>query len=170
MLYRAVFSFIIGGIYFELQSPGVGFALAVSILGALLYFAPLYLEGLAANWEVLVFIAGIGLLLVEMFAIPGFGVAGISGIILMIAGLALSLIDNVIFDFTGIPFIEIFKAYGIEITRPYRSNFISENMKNFRNVNNIYKKILTITVNNEIEGYFFKNLNLAITHYKTRVT
>jgi membrane-bound serine protease (ClpP class) len=102
---------IIGGIYFELQSPGVGFALIVSIIGALLYFAPLYLEGLAANWEVLVFIAGVGLLLVEMFAIPGFGVAGIGGIILMIVGLALSLVDNVIFDFTGIPFIEIFKAF-----------------------------------------------------------
>jgi membrane-bound serine protease (ClpP class) len=104
---------IIGGIYFELQSPGVGFPLAASVLGALLYFAPLYLEGLAANWEVLVFIAGVGLLLVEMFAIPGFGIAGIGGIILMIVGLSLSLIDNVIFDFSNVPFIDIFKAFTL---------------------------------------------------------
>jgi membrane-bound serine protease (ClpP class) len=47
---------IIGGIYFEFQSPGIGFPVAMAILGALLYFAPLYLEGLAANWEIIIFI------------------------------------------------------------------------------------------------------------------
>ena len=38
---------IIGGIYFELQTPGVGFPLVVALLGAILFFAPHYLEGLA---------------------------------------------------------------------------------------------------------------------------
>ncbi len=85
---------IIGGIYFELQSPGIGFALVVAILGAILYFAPLYLEGLAANWEILIFVIGVILVMLEIFAIPGFGVAGISGIILIVAGLSLSMIDN----------------------------------------------------------------------------
>jgi membrane-bound serine protease (ClpP class) len=95
---------IIGGIYFELQSPGVGFALGASIVAALLYFAPLYLEGMAENWELVLFIVGIILVMVEIFAIPGFGVAGIAGIIAMITGLTLSLIDNVVFEdpeFTG---------------------------------------------------------------------
>jgi len=91
---------IIGGIYFEMQSPGIGFALLVSVLAALLYFAPLYLEGLAAHWEIGLFIAGIILILLEVFIIPGFGVAGISGIIFVIAGLALSLVMNDWFDFT----------------------------------------------------------------------
>lgn len=40
---------IVGGIYFELQTPGIGFALVVAILGAVLYFAPLYIEGVAAK-------------------------------------------------------------------------------------------------------------------------
>lgn len=102
---------IIGGIYFELQSPGVGFPILASVIGALLYFSPLYLEGLAENWEILVFVIGILLVILEMFIIPGFGVAGISGIVLIITGLALSLVGNVIFDFTNIPFIEIFKAF-----------------------------------------------------------
>jgi len=95
---------IIGGIYFELQSPGIGFALAASIVAALLYFAPLYLEGMAENWELLLFIVGVILIMVEIFAIPGFGVAGVAGIIAMITGLTLSLVDNVVFedkDFTG---------------------------------------------------------------------
>ena len=95
---------IIGGIYFELQSPGVGFALGASIVAALLYFAPLYLEGMAENWELVLFIVGIILIMVEIFAIPGFGIAGVAGIIAMITGLTLSLIDNVVFEdpeFTG---------------------------------------------------------------------
>jgi hypothetical protein len=40
-------------LYFEMQTPGIGFPLGVAILAAVLYFAPLYLEGLAANWEIL---------------------------------------------------------------------------------------------------------------------
>jgi membrane-bound serine protease (ClpP class) len=90
---------IIGGIYFEIQSPGLGLAGLAAVIGALLYFAPLYLEGLAANWEILVFFVGVILLGIEIFALPGFGVAGISGIILMISALILSLVENVGFDF-----------------------------------------------------------------------
>ncbi|HKK67195.1 MAG TPA: hypothetical protein VJ946_03250, partial [Bacteroidales bacterium] len=84
---------IIGGLYFELQSPGIGFPLAVSVAAAILYFAPLYIDGLAANWEILIFIIGIALIAVEIFAIPGFGLAGISGIILALTGLTLSLLE-----------------------------------------------------------------------------
>ena len=90
---------IIGGIYFELQTPGIGFPLAVAVTAALLYFAPLYIEGLAANWEILIFIIGLVLIALEIFVIPGFGIAGVSGIVLVVAGLTLSLIDNVAFDF-----------------------------------------------------------------------
>jgi len=93
---------IIGGIYFELQTPGLGFSIIIAIIAALLYFAPLYLEGLAAHWEILVFIAGIALIAVEIFAIPGFGVAGISGIVFVVTGLTLSLVNNVGFDFTEV--------------------------------------------------------------------
>lgn len=83
---------IIGGIYFELQSPGIGFPLIAAIIGAVLYFAPLYLEGLAANWEILLFVIGIILLIVEIFIIPGFGVLGIAGIICIVFGLTLGLV------------------------------------------------------------------------------
>lgn len=85
---------MISGIYFELQSPGVGLPLAVALLGAALYFAPLYIEGLAANWEILLFVAGIALLLIEILAIPGFGITGIAGIAAATAGLVLALIDR----------------------------------------------------------------------------
>lgn len=90
---------IIGGIYFELQTPGVGFPLGVAIVAAVLYFAPLYLEGLAEHWEILLFLAGLILIAVEIFVLPGFGVAGISGILLVFVALVLSLVENVVFDF-----------------------------------------------------------------------
>ncbi|MDR1402752.1 MAG: nodulation protein NfeD [Tannerellaceae bacterium] len=93
---------IIGGIYFELQTPGIGFPSAAAILAAVMYFAPLYIDGLAQNWEILVFIAGILLVAVEMFVIPGFGVTGIGGIILIITGLILSLLNNLNFNFENV--------------------------------------------------------------------
>ncbi|WP_017258218.1 NfeD family protein [Pedobacter arcticus] len=89
---------MIGGIYFELQTPGIGFALLVAVVAGLLFFAPLYLEGLADNWEILLFLAGIVLLVLEIFLIPGFGVFGIAGIICMVVGLAMSLVMNDFFD------------------------------------------------------------------------
>ncbi len=88
------------GIYYELQSPGLGFPSIIALAAGALYFAPLYLEGLANNWEILMFIIGLGLLLVEIFAIPGFGVAGISGIALIFVSLVLGLVRNVTFDFS----------------------------------------------------------------------
>lgn len=90
---------IVGGIYFELQTPGVGFPLIVAVTACLLYFAPLYLEGVAGNWEIIAFILGLVLLLLEIFVIPGFGIAGVSGIILMIVSLVFAAIDQVSFDF-----------------------------------------------------------------------
>ena len=92
-------TFIFLGIYFELQSPGIGFALVISIIAALLYFAPLYVEGLAANWEILIFVIGLILIALEIFVVPGFGVTGISGILLTFSGLVLSMVNNIGFNF-----------------------------------------------------------------------
>lgn len=85
---------IIGGLYFELQTPGIGFPLAVAILGALLYFSPLYFEGMLQSWEIITFVIGLVLLMLEVFVIPGFGVAGILGIVMMVVGLSFAAIDN----------------------------------------------------------------------------
>jgi membrane-bound serine protease (ClpP class) len=90
------------GLFFELQSPGVGFPLVAAATAAVLYFVPLYIDGLAENWEILVFVVGLILLGLELFVIPGFGVAGILGITFVFIGLVLSLIDNVRFDFSGV--------------------------------------------------------------------
>ncbi|MDR2776328.1 MAG: nodulation protein NfeD [Tannerella sp.] len=104
---------IIGGIYFELQTPGIGFPLVASILAAVLYFAPLYVEGLAANWEILLFVIGVMLVVVEIFVIPGFGVTGIGGMVLMVTGFILALLNNTTFRFDGVSGVEVGRAFMI---------------------------------------------------------
>lgn len=90
---------ILAGIYYEFQAPGTLFPIGASVVAALLYFAPHYLQGLAENWEILLFIVGLILLAVEVFVIPGFGIAGVSGIVFIIMGLSLSLVKSVPSDF-----------------------------------------------------------------------
>ncbi|MFQ3575653.1 MAG: ATP-dependent Clp protease proteolytic subunit, partial [Cytophagales bacterium] len=89
---------IIGGIYFELQTPGIGFALLVAIVAGVLYLVPYYLNGLAQNWEIIILFLGILLIAAEIFVIPGFGVAGILGGIMVALSLALVMLNNDWFD------------------------------------------------------------------------
>lgn len=86
---------MLGGLYFELQSPGIGFPGIVAGIGTMLFFAPLYIMGLAQSWEIVLFFIGVVLIVVEVFVIPGFGVSGLLGISLVIFSLATSLIGNV---------------------------------------------------------------------------
>ncbi|MCK4662156.1 MAG: nodulation protein NfeD [Bacteroidales bacterium] len=116
---------IIGGIYFELQTPGIGFPIAASIIAAILYFAPLYLEGLAENWEIVIFVLGIILVGIEIFAFPGFGVAGISGIILIVTGLTMSMIDNIVFEFETNYFEIIFRSLFVVVLSMFISIILS---------------------------------------------
>lgn len=92
---------IIGGIYYEIRTPGIGVPIAASIIAAVLFFMPLYLEDLAANWEIACFVVGVTLLIFEIFVIPGFGLAGISGIFLVFVSFIFSLVDNFAFDKFG---------------------------------------------------------------------
>lgn len=116
---------IIGGIYFELQTPGIGFPIAASVLAAIVYFMPLYIEGLAEHWEIVIFIVGVILIAVEIFAIPGFGVPGILGIIMIVAGLTLSMTGNIGFDFTGIEITGLVKSFFIVIIAMFLSILLS---------------------------------------------
>jgi len=143
---------IIGGIYFELQSPGIGFPIGASVVAALLYFAPLYIEGLAANWEIIIFVIGVILIAVEIFAIPGFGVAGISGIVLVIAGLVLSMIDNIGLEANSFPAGELISAFFIVII----ASFVSL-------IGSLYPTRLLFSSTNT----FFGGLALAATQEKS---
>jgi membrane-bound serine protease (ClpP class) len=145
---------IIGGIYFELQTPGLGFPSIASVAAALLYFAPLYLEGLAANWEIVIFVVGIILIAVELFAIPGFGIAGISGIILVIVGLTLSLVGNIGFDFRPVDLNQILASFFLVIISIFLAIIVSFFItKSLFSQNKLFGSLALETVQNVEDGY-----------------
>lgn len=86
---------IIGGIFVEIRTPGIGLPLLTALIGALLYFAPGYLGHLVSYWEILLFVTGLALILIEVFVVPGFGVCGIAGIIAVVVSLAFAMVDNI---------------------------------------------------------------------------
>ncbi|MFA5793693.1 MAG: NfeD family protein [Candidatus Brocadiia bacterium] len=77
--------------YSAFQMPGTGLLEAIAVLCFGIIFFSQYLVGLAQVTEILLFILGIGLIGVEIFLLPGFGVAGISGAILIFVSLILSM-------------------------------------------------------------------------------
>ncbi len=101
---------MMGGLYFELQTPGVGFPGTIAAVGAAMFFAPHYMIGLVQSWEIVLFGIGVLLLLAEIFVIPGFGVAGIGGLVLVAGSLFAALIGNVGLAFP--PFAALAPAVG----------------------------------------------------------
>lgn len=144
---------IIGGIYFELQTPGVGFPLAASIIATVLYFIPYYLNGLAENWEIVMFIVGIVLIAAEVFVIPGFGIAGILGLICTLGALILVMLNNDGLDFDFVAPEEIFKAISTTLAGLLGSIIIMF-FGGARLINsNVFKRISLPDVQNKDEGY-----------------
>jgi membrane-bound serine protease (ClpP class) len=107
--------FIIAGIYFEMQSPGLGFAGLAALVSLILYLVPYYLNGLAEYWEIIAFFIGIILIALEIFVIPGFGVTGVSGIIMVIGSLVLIMINNEAFDFEFVRMNDILMALAASL-------------------------------------------------------
>ena len=53
-----------------------------------------FLIGMANWWEIAVFFIGLGLLILEIFVIPGFGIAGITGVLLILFSLVAMMVSN----------------------------------------------------------------------------
>ena len=82
------------GLMAEIKSPGWGIAGTTALIALTLFFGSSYILQLASILEILLFVIGLVLLLTEIFVIPGFGIAGISGIILIFASIFLSLLGS----------------------------------------------------------------------------
>lgn len=81
-----LFILMLLGAYAEFNHPGFGLPGMVALVCLLIFLGAPYLTGLAKVWEILVVLCGAGLLLVEIFLIPGFGVTGIAGVLLILIG------------------------------------------------------------------------------------
>ena len=81
-------------IYVELNSPGLGLPGAIAVIALVILFGSKFLIGMANWWEIAVFILGLGLLILEIFVIPGFGIAGITGVLMIIFSLVAMMVSN----------------------------------------------------------------------------
>jgi len=151
---------ILGGIYFELQTPGVGFPILLALSAALLYFAPLYLEGLASHYEIILFIVGIILVAIELFVIPGFGVTGILGLLFIISGLAIAMVGNEGFDFSGVPYVDLVKAFMIVIIAFFLSLTGSFYLSRKLFTTSRFGELALNTVQNTDEGYTSADIHM----------
>jgi membrane-bound serine protease (ClpP class) len=81
-------------VYMEFNTPGFGIAGGLAIACFAIIFGSHYLIGLTHWWEIGLFVLGLILIGLEIFVIPGFGVAGVSGTICCIIGLMAMVVPN----------------------------------------------------------------------------
>ena len=88
----ATFLLMLGlvGMYIEMKTPGVGVGGVVAALAFLLFFWSKSLEGTATSLEIVMFIGGLVLMLIEIFVVPGVGVFGLTGGLMVIFSLVLA--------------------------------------------------------------------------------
>lgn len=87
-------------LYLEVTSPGFGVPGTIALICFAAVFTASTLIGNMGSLEILMFLAGVVLLLIEIFIIPGFGITGITGIVLILLSLVLSRQNFVIPRFT----------------------------------------------------------------------
>ena len=82
------------GLLVEIKTAGFGLAGAAGLISLALFFGAHLLIGLAGAEDVILVGVGVVLVLVEILAIPGFGIFGIAGIVALLAGLLMAQIGS----------------------------------------------------------------------------
>lgn len=72
------------GLYIEFKTPGFGLPGLLGVLALALFFWGHHIAGLAGMEELVIFLVGLGLILIEIFVLPGFGFPGVLGIMLVV--------------------------------------------------------------------------------------
>ncbi len=85
LLFVGIFMLIL-----EVKIPGTGLSAIISALAFILFFWSRYLTGTADQLEILLFLVGIVCLAMELFVFPGFGVFGMSGIVLILVSIVMA--------------------------------------------------------------------------------
>ncbi len=88
----AIFLLVVGfaALYVELQSPGIGIGGFCAAVCFIIFFWSRFLGGTADWLEVILFLAGVCFLLIEIFVLPGFGIFGLGGGLMVLASIVLA--------------------------------------------------------------------------------
>jgi membrane-bound serine protease (ClpP class) len=107
----------LGGLWLEIKTPGFGIFGILGISCLLLFFFGSHIAGLAGMEDLLLFFAGVILLAVEIFAIPGFGITGIGGLLLIALSLVNAMVEHLPGKLQPVSFSpETFSAPLIKVT------------------------------------------------------
>ncbi|MFG0259490.1 MAG: hypothetical protein ACF8LK_03975, partial [Phycisphaerales bacterium JB041] len=74
-------------LFLEMSHPGVGLPGAIALAALVGLLAPPALIGLASWWEIGAIVGGILLIFFEVFVLPGFGIPGVAGLLLLFGGM-----------------------------------------------------------------------------------
>ncbi len=107
----------IAGIYIEFKTPGFGLPGIVGIAAFALYFLGGYIAGLSGLEWIAVFVVGLVLLALELFAFPGTTALGLIGTLLMLVALLMAMVDV----YPGMPALPTFRMLEL----PLRDLFIA---------------------------------------------
>jgi membrane-bound serine protease (ClpP class) len=84
----------LGGIMYAIKTGHMGMFAAAGLASIIVFFTAQYTADLATAVEVILFLAGVAFILAEVFLIPGFGVVGILGAVMVVASLFLALVGD----------------------------------------------------------------------------
>jgi membrane-bound serine protease (ClpP class) len=85
LLFVGIFMLIL-----EVKMPGVGLPAIASVVAFVLFFWSRFLSGTADQLEILLFVVGLACLGLELFVFPGFGVFGVSGVLLILVSIVMA--------------------------------------------------------------------------------
>src|SRR5690606_15667467 len=74
-------------LFIEMTHPGLILPGTIAALALVVLIAPPFLNNMASWWEIAAILAGIACIAAEIFILPGFGVFGVLGIVLLFGGL-----------------------------------------------------------------------------------
>ncbi len=83
------------GIYMEMSHPGLGVPATVALLCLVLIVISSYAFEAAGWLEIILLFVGLVLVLLEFFILPGFGVPGVLGVLMAVAGLFLLMLPGI---------------------------------------------------------------------------
>jgi membrane-bound serine protease (ClpP class) len=85
---------VIMGVYMEMQSPGLGAGAAIALSAAAVMLGAPYMTGLAEMMDLVLILVGVVLIGVELFLLPGFGIAGFFGISFVFFGMLMTFVPE----------------------------------------------------------------------------
>ncbi len=81
-------------LFIAMTHPGLLVPEGVAMLALVALLAPPFLIGMANWWEIAAILVGIGLIILEIFVFPGFGVPGVLGLLLLFGGLLGTFVED----------------------------------------------------------------------------